>query len=104
MPFFDVFGPELCKQHFLLEQGFTTPGSLRSHTANLGPVDFMRSRPEHDLESSVSMLHQSQGFDLQSLSGNDADPMLGGQSNLFFSDLDPSGSWMDDLGLGFTTY
>lgn len=104
MTFFEDFGPDLCKQYFLLEQNFNVPGVLSNQTAGLSPMDLRQSRTEHDLESSVNMLDQNQGVNVQSMNADDVDQMFLGQSDLFFSDLNTSGSWMDGLGLGFPTY
>lgn len=93
-PFFDDFGPELCRQYFLLEQRSSSPANLPNRTTDLSPGQL---RPEHDLDSSVSILEQG----LPNMNADSADAMLPPRGVSFFTDMDFAGTWMDDLGLGF---
>ncbi|KIW47784.1 uncharacterized protein PV06_00446 [Exophiala oligosperma] len=100
MTFFDDFGPEICKQHFLLGQTFdpTETNFPPSHPdTNFNPRQLQQDHD--DMESSVNMLDQNHRFDLHS-----AESMLLPHGDLFFDDLDPAGSWMEDLGLGLPSY
>lgn len=104
MPFFDDFGPEICKQHFLLGQHFNTPEAFPGHPDTFSRRNSRALHQEHDMESPVDMLDQNHRFDLHGMNAQSAESIFLPQSDLFFSDLDPAGSWLDDLGLGLPNY
>ncbi|KAK5028264.1 hypothetical protein LTS07_006355 [Exophiala sideris] len=102
--FFEDFGPDLCKQYFLLDQNLNHSGAPPNHPADLSLVDIRQPQPEHNVGSSIGILEVDQGSNPQSMNADDVDTMFLGPSSLFFSDLDPSGTWMEDLGLGYPSY
>lgn len=97
-PFFDEFGPELCRQYQLLGQI-----DSNSEGAPLIPSSSFRgTQPEN---STVNSLNQEPPSRLQSVGvAESRDPFLTGLENTVFTDLDPFGGWMDDLGLGLASY
>ncbi|EXJ55604.1 hypothetical protein A1O7_08532 [Cladophialophora yegresii CBS 114405] len=105
-PFFDDFGPELCKHYWLLER--TASGQISNAPPSLsscfGQPDLSETRSDHEVENSVHRLHSQPVLDPSVISTEHADTLLMSQNPLFFDDLDPSGRWIDDLGLGLATY
>jgi hypothetical protein len=82
-PFVEDFGPELCRQYWLLEQDGTA-------TDALPPLSSLHSR-----SVSINIVDDYQTPNPQDLGAV--------HSNQFFSDLDPFGTWIDDLELGLIT-
>ncbi|EXJ71214.1 uncharacterized protein A1O5_05020 [Cladophialophora psammophila CBS 110553] len=95
-PYVEDFGPELCKQYQLLdgetpiEEALSLQLSVHSRSTGL----------IHGQKSSVNILDRVQSSHLQDLNAEDANSLLTSQNNSFFGDLDPFGSWIDELELG----
>ncbi|OAP54486.1 acetoacetate-CoA ligase [Fonsecaea erecta] len=88
-PFVEDFGPQLCKQYQLLAQDCSATGALP---------------PLHSNSASISIGCDYHPSDTQDGEAEHIDPPLGGQSISFFGDMDPFGSWIDDLELGLMDY
>ncbi|OCT44836.1 putative fungal specific transcription factor [Cladophialophora carrionii] len=103
-PFFDDFGPELCRHYWLLERPGQIVNAPPSLPSCFGQADVSEPRLDREMDDSVDRLRPQTSVDPSVLNTEHADPMLMSQNPIFFDDLDPSGRWIDDLGLGLATY
>ncbi|KAJ9608174.1 hypothetical protein H2200_007162 [Cladophialophora chaetospira] len=103
-PFFDDFGPELCKQYHLLQLKNPTSDAVLWSPPTFTSADSRQAVLADDLNSPVTLIDRNQEFIPQRSSIEHAGDVLLDQSNLFFGDMDPLGSWMDVFGLDLASY